>query len=91
MLFRITPHSSYSPPANALDLLWERLGATREEVSFERVGAEIRARTGEDAPVSMTHDERSDIGRRAVLGVLREVCDGTPGLSSDWFAVSAAV
>ncbi len=67
----------------------QRLGARREEVAFAKVGAEIRATTGEDAPVSMTRDERADIGRRAVLQVVREVCDGAPGLSSDWFAVSS--
>jgi hypothetical protein len=87
--FRITPHATYAPPADALDLLWQRLGASREEVSFTRVGAEIRATTDEDAPVSMTRDERADIGRRAVLAVLREVCEAAPELSSDWFAVGA--
>lgn len=91
MQFRITPHSTYSPPDNALDLLWERLGTRREEVMFERVGVEIRARTGEDAPVSMTSDERAHIGRRAVLAVVGEVCEETPGLNSDWFAVSAGI
>ncbi len=91
MQFRITPHSTHTPPEGALDLLWQRLGASREEVSFVRVGTEIRATTGEDAPVSMTRDERADIGRRAVLAVVRDVCEGAPELSSDWFAVSAGV
>jgi len=88
--FRITPHSGYAPPADALDLLWERLGARRDGVSFTKVGVEIRATTGEDAPVSMTSDERAEIGRRAVLDVVRDICDGVPELRSDWFAVSAA-
>jgi hypothetical protein len=87
--FKITPHSGYAPPVDALDLLWARLGVRREEVSFARMGAEIMATTGEDAPVSMTRDERAEIGRRAVLDVVRDVCDGAPELRSDWFAVSA--
>ena len=36
----------------------------------------------------MTRDERIEIGRRAVLDVVRETCDGSPELKSDWFAVS---
>ncbi len=36
----------------------------------------------------MTRDERIEIGRRAVLDALREVCDRSPELKSDWFAVS---
>ena len=91
MQFRITPHSTYAPPDDALDLLWQRLGTSREEVSFSRAGVEIRASTGEDAPVSMTRDERADIGRRAVLAVIRDVCEGAPELSADWFAVSTGV
>jgi hypothetical protein len=87
--FRITPHSTYAPPADALDLLWQRLSPKYEDVSFARVGAEIRATTNEDAPVSMTRDERAEIGRRAVLAVLRDVCEGAPELSSDWYAVGA--
>jgi hypothetical protein len=87
--FRITPHSGFAPPADALDLLLERLGARRDEVSFAKVGSEIRATTGEDAPVSMTRDERMEIGRRVVLNVVRDVCETVPELRSDWFAVSA--
>ncbi|HYB22668.1 MAG TPA: hypothetical protein VED41_02645 [Solirubrobacteraceae bacterium] len=89
MQFKITPHSGYRPPADALELLWQRLGSRRAEVSFAKVGGEITARTGEDAPVSMTRDERSEIGRRAVLDLVEEVCEGAPDLKSDWFAVSS--
>jgi hypothetical protein len=89
MQFRITPHSTYAPPPDALELLWQRLGPKYEDVSFTRVGAEIRATTDEDAPVSMTRDERAEIGRRAVLAALREVCEAAPELSLDWFAVGA--
>lgn len=87
MQFRITPHSALAPPPDALELLWEQLGGYHEDVSFAKVGPEIMATTGEDAPVSMTVDERVEIGRRAVLDILREVCDGAPELRSDWFAV----
>jgi hypothetical protein len=87
--FRITPHSAFDPPAGALELLFERLGARREEVSFAKIGSDISARTGEDAPVSMTRDERVEVGRRAVLDIVREVCEGAPDLKSDWFAVSS--
>ncbi|MGA2453525.1 MAG: hypothetical protein ABSG93_08395 [Solirubrobacteraceae bacterium] len=90
MRFKITRHSGYTPPEDALDLLLQRLGAHRESVSFAKVGAEIWATVEADAPVSMTQDERADIGRRTVLGVVNEVCEGAPGLKSDWFAVSSA-
>ncbi|HTW41294.1 MAG TPA: hypothetical protein VMD79_03155 [Solirubrobacteraceae bacterium] len=89
MQFKITPHSVFDPPDDALELLWVRLAPSREEVSFAKVGALISARTDEDAPVSMTRDERVEIGRRAVLDVVREVCEGAPELKSDWFAVSS--
>jgi hypothetical protein len=87
--FKITPHSGFDPPADALELLWQRLGPSREEVSFAKIGAEITARTGEDAPVSMTRDERLEVGRRAVLDAVRDVCEGASDLKSDWFAVSS--
>jgi hypothetical protein len=88
--FRITRHSGHTPPDDALDRLLAHLGPMRESVSFSKVGPEIWANYQADAPVSMTQDERTDIGRRAVLEVVIEVCDQTPGLTSDWFAVSAA-
>ena len=76
-------------PANAMDLLWQRLDASRDETSFTKVGAEIRATWGEDAPVSMERDERDELGRRAVLDIVIDVCERAPELNSDWFAVSA--
>lgn len=89
MQFRITPHSGYTPPADALETLWQRLGTRRDEVSFAKIGSEITARTGDEAPVSMTRDERVEIGRRAVLDAVRDVCEGAADLKSDWFAVSS--
>jgi hypothetical protein len=72
-----------------MDLLWERLGASHDDASFIKVGAEIRATWGEDAPVlARRDDERSELGRRAVLAIVIDVCERAPELDSDWFAVS---
>jgi hypothetical protein len=86
--FRITLHSGTIPPANALDLLWQRLGPQRDEVSFTRLGEEIRATPSGEHPVSMTWDERAEIGRRAVLELVCAACEPAADLESDWFAVS---
>lgn len=72
-----------------MEKLAQRLGARREEVSFSKVGNEIWAVLESEPPVSMTQDERADIGRRAVLLVVLDVCDTAPELESDWFAVSS--
>lgn len=88
MRFRITHHSGFAAPADALDLLSARVGASRNGVSFAKIGQYIRAMTPEDAPVSMTRDERIEIGRRAVLDVVCDVCESSTELQSDWFAVS---
>jgi hypothetical protein len=90
MKFKITPHKTASPPEHALDLLTERVGRRREDVSFARLGHELRANLDRDEPVSMTHDERTDIGRRAVLDIVAEVCERAPELKLDWYAVSPA-
>jgi hypothetical protein len=89
MRFKITHHSGHKMPEDALDLLLKRLGPRREDITFVKVGGEIWATAEADAPVSMTQDERADIGRRAVLSVVGEVCEGAPDLESDWFAVSS--
>jgi hypothetical protein len=88
MKFRITRHATASPPEDALDLLSTRIGRSRDDVRFARVGGEIRANLDRDDPVSMTNDERTDIGRRAVLEIVADVCERTPELKLDWFAVS---
>ena len=85
--FKVTPHSTFKPPDDAIELLWTRLGPRHEDVSFARVGAEIKASLEDDAPVAVTRDERVDIGRRAVLAIVLEVCEDSPELRSDWFAV----
>jgi len=88
MRFRITRHATASPPADALDLLASRIGKRREDIHFARVGGELRAKIDRDEPVAMTSDERTEIGRRAVLEVIEEVCARAPELKTDWFAVS---
>jgi hypothetical protein len=90
MRFRITRHAHVSPPEHVIDLLTARMGSRREDVSFARVGGEVRAKLDRDAPIAMTRDERIDIGRRAVLEVVGEICERAPELKLDWFAVSPA-
>jgi len=77
-------------PANAVDLLWQRLGASHEGASFAKVGREITAPWGGDSAVSREQArERADLGRRAVLDIVIGVCVRAPELEPDWFAVSA--
>ena len=90
MKFRITRHASASAPEQAIELLAERIGSKRREATFVRVGREIRANLDRDDPVSMTQDERVDIGRRMVLEIVADVCEHAPELKLDWYAVSAA-
>jgi hypothetical protein len=87
--FRITHHSGHTPPPDALDVLLQRLGERRDEVSFSKSGAsEITAVWGGDVSSSMTHDEQVQFGRHLVLDMVRDVCDEMPPLDFDWFAVS---
>jgi len=51
---------------------------------------EIGASLDREDSVSQTNDERVEIGRRAVLEALEEICDGSPELKLDWYAVSPA-
>jgi hypothetical protein len=87
--FRITRHSGWAAPDDALDMLWQRLGAHREEASFAKAGAEIRVRWARDAPSSIDRNEREEVGRIAILEIVRNVCEQAPELRSDWFAVGA--
>jgi len=90
--FRITSHTGFrasTRPPDALELLAEQLGARRDDVSFARVGSEIVATWGEDVPSSMERDERAEIGRGVVFEIVRDVCERTPGLRLDWFAVGS--
>jgi len=90
--FRITSHTGFrgsTRSPDALELLAEQLGARRDDVSFARVGSEIVATWGEDVPSSMERDERAEIGRGVVFEIVRDVCERTPELRLDWFAVGS--
>jgi hypothetical protein len=88
--FRITRHVALTPPDRAMSLLCERLPDRSEDVRFSMAGGEIGASLDRDESVSATHDERVEIGRRAVLGALEEICEHSPELELDWYAVSPA-
>ena len=88
MKFKITIHGRSGAPPDALDLLWEALGTSRDDVRFSRPGLAIIATWMSEAPVTMERDERKEVGRTMVWDVVRDVCDGAAGLRSNWFAVS---
>ena len=89
MKFKITIHARSGAPADALDLLFERLGPSREDFRFAKPGVAIIATWGSEAPVTMERDERVEVGRRAVWDLVSEVCEGRPDLKAAWYAVSA--
>lgn len=72
-----------------MDLLIERIPSRSEDVRFSKVGREVRALLDREDAVWMTQDERTAIGRRAVLEAVADVCDRAPELMLDWYAVSA--
>ena len=90
MRFRVAPQAGFASsarPANAVDLLWQRLDSSHDGASFARVGPdEISARWGYDA-LAVEGDELAELGRRTVLESLRDVCERAPELELDWFAV----
>jgi hypothetical protein len=71
-----------------MELLLRRLGAQRDEISFEMVGAEIRAATDDGIGDSTTQESRVEIARQDIFEIVSEVCDEAPELEADWFAVS---
>jgi hypothetical protein len=86
--FRISRHSGFAAPADALDLLWQRLQDDHDGIRFAQFGSEIRATWKESPSTPKERDVREEIGRRAVLSVVFAVCDSSPELKSDWYAVS---
>jgi hypothetical protein len=87
--FRITHHSGYNAPPDALDTLLVQLGPRRDTVAFSKDSdEEITAVWEADLSSSMTQDERTETGRRMILEIVRDVCDVTPALDVDWFAIS---
>ena len=73
-----------------MGLLSERIPKRCEGVRFSISGDEIGASLDSDQSVSMTRDERVEVGRRAVLAALEEVCERAPELTLDWYAVAPA-
>ena len=71
-----------------MDRLAQRIPARREDVLFSKVGGEIRARLDRDEAVSMPQEERVEIEREAVLEAVGEVCERSPDLKLDWYAVA---
>ncbi len=90
MVFKVTKHGSASPPQNALDLLGELIAGRRDDAYFKRAGSYISARLDREEPVAMTQDERNEIGRRVVLEIIGDVCERTPGMKLEWYAVRPA-
>lgn len=88
MRFKITRHAGYSPPTDAIDRLWARLGGKREDASFARVGSEIRATFGDEVRAAAAREQRAELARREVFEIVRDVCDEHAELRADWFAVS---
>jgi hypothetical protein len=86
--YRISRHSGHAAPAEALDLLWPRLDGDHRGVRFERLGNEIRATWTQHAPTATERKVREEIGRRVVLDTVCGVCDSSPELKSDWYAVA---
>lgn len=77
-------------PLDAMHLLWQRLGTSRDEVSFSEVRDEIWATMGEDGWLRTTHDhERDTRDRLAILAMVSDACEAEPKLELDWFAVGA--
>lgn len=88
MRFKITRHSGFSAPSDALDQLFERLPARGDAVSFSKASSWITATWGEDGGFSRTEEELAAIGRLEVLDVVCATCQDAPALRADWFAVS---
>jgi len=73
-----------------MELLSECIPARREGVLFSKAGGGISARLDRDEEVGMTQDERSEIGREEVLGAVGAICELSPELKLDWYAVAPA-
>jgi hypothetical protein len=87
--YRITPHSGFHAPADAIDALWAQLEGKRGgDIRFSKIGPEIRATWGETLASYEAREERSEAGRLAVLKAVRKVCEGADGLNVDWYAIS---
>ena len=88
MEFKITRHSGFSAPPDALDQLFEQLPARVDAVSFSKAGSGITATWRGEGSIHRGEDELAAIGRLEVLDVVSATCQRSPALSADWFAVS---
>ena len=88
MRFRIALHSGENAPTDAIERLAARLGTSVDDAFFTRVGNEILASWGEDAPVAMERDEREEVGRLALLEIIGQACEDSGDLRVEWFAVA---
>lgn len=88
MKFKITHHSGFSAPPDALERLFERLPARSDAVSFSKASHGITATWAEDGHGSRPEEELAAIGRLEVLEVVSATCEGDPSLTTDWFAIS---
>ena len=92
LVYRITPHLGSPRPrwdAEAMELLWHRLDLSLGDTSFSKIGREITATWRLDAPFPVERDELIELGRLAVLEIVRDVCKRPPELELDWFAVGS--
>jgi hypothetical protein len=86
--YRITLHSGFHAPDDAIELLWSHLEQLRHDVRFMKIGPELRATWGELPTSYEVREGRSEEGRLLVLDLIREVCERTEDCKSDWFAVA---
>jgi hypothetical protein len=88
MEFRITTHTGYGAPADAIESLWPHLQAAGVENGvFAKGHDEIRANRGHNEASRAIREEHMDGERRAILEAVCEVCDRTAELESDWYAI----
>jgi hypothetical protein len=88
MEFRITTHTAYGAPVDAIESLWPHLQAAGiEDATFAKGRDEIRANWGYSEASQAIREEVMDRERRAVLEAVCEVCDRTPELEPDWYAI----
>ncbi len=88
MEFRITTHTGYGAPADAIESLWPHLqaGGVENEV-FAKRHDEIRANRGHNEASRAIREAHMDRERRAILEAVCEACDRTAELESDWYAI----
>jgi hypothetical protein len=88
--FRITRHSGYAAPDDAMERLLRRLGHRRNDVTFAIADGQIVASSEQEEGDREDRESRIEVGRRAVFDILDEACRSSPELESDWYAVSYA-